>query len=48
MQNFDNKITTTEKSLKSIRGIFDKNNVENRLKEIEKLYKKKIFGKIKF
>ena len=35
MQNFDSKIISIEKTLENIRGIFDKNKVENKLKEIE-------------
>ena len=35
MQNFETKISLTEKTLNNIRGIFDKNNVKIKLKEFE-------------
>ena len=47
MENFENKLKLTEKTLKNVRGIFDKEDIENKLKDLEKLLSKKIFGKIK-
>ena len=47
MQNFENKLNNLEKNLKNIRGIFDRNKVENKIKELEIASQKKTFGKIK-
>ena len=43
MENFETILSTTEKSLNSIRGIFDKENVEVKLKELEKISLKENF-----
>ena len=45
MQNFDNKLAKSEKTLRNIRGIFDNNQVEIKLKEIEAALQQGIFGK---
>ena len=37
MQNFENRISQAEKTLNNIRGIFEKNNIHSKLKEIEKI-----------
>ena len=37
MENFDTILTVTEKSLKNIRGIFDSENIENKIKELQKI-----------
>ena len=37
MENFENILAITEKSLKNIRGIFDRENIENQNKELEKI-----------
>ena len=47
MQNFENKLISAEKSLSNIRGIFDKNNVESKLKDLEKELLKENFWKDK-
>ena len=47
MQNFENKLNSTEKTLKNIRGIFDKFQVELKLKEIEITLQKDNFWKNK-
>ena len=47
MENFETLLTTTEKSLNNIRGIFDKENVEARLKELELISSKENFWKDK-
>ena len=47
MQNFESKIITVERTLKTLGGIFERNEVEIKLKEIEVILQKKIFGKIR-
>ena len=47
MQNFESKLMIVEKTLNNIRGIFDKNKVELKLKEIEKSLLKENFWKDK-
>ena len=37
MENFETTLLASEKSLNNIRGIFDKENVEVKLKELEKI-----------
>ena len=37
MENFDTKLEVTEKSLNNIRGIFDKEKITTRIKELEKI-----------
>ena len=36
MQNFENKLAETEKTLNNIRGIFEKNKVKQKIKDLEK------------
>ena len=43
MQNFENKLISTEKSLNNIRGIFDKNKIRSKLKQIEEIVNKEDF-----
>ena len=43
MQNFENKLISTEKSLNNIRGIFDKNRIRSKLKQIEEIVNKEDF-----
>ena len=47
MQNFETKISLTEKTLNNIRGIFDKNNVKIKLKEFEEKLLQENFWKDK-
>ncbi|MDC0164505.1 peptide chain release factor 2 [Candidatus Pelagibacter bacterium] len=47
MENFDSLLTATEKSLNSIRGYLDNNNVENKLNELEQISIKENFWKDK-
>ena len=47
MENFETKLSITEKSLNNIRGIFDKENVETKIKELEKISLKENFWKDK-
>ena len=47
MENFDTLFAATEKSLNNIRGIFDKENIENKIKELEKISLKENFWKDK-
>ena len=47
MQNFETIIQMLKRSLKSVRGIFDKNNIESKVRDLENYFWKKIFGKIK-
>ena len=47
MQNFETKISLTEKTLNNIRGIFDKNNVKIRLIEFEEKLLQENFWKDK-
>ena len=35
MENFDTLLVAAEKSLNNIRGIFDNENIENKIKELE-------------
>ena len=37
MENFENILIITEKSLSNIRGIFDKEDIETKLKELEEI-----------
>ena len=48
MENFANKLETVKKASKTSGGIFDKNKVEIKLKEIEKTLQSENFGKTKF
>ena len=36
MENFEDKLTKANKSLENIGGIFEKNNIASKLKDIEK------------
>ena len=47
MENFENLLSSTEKSLENIRGIFDKEKVETKLKELEQVSLKENFWKDK-
>ena len=47
MENFESILLITEKSLGNIRGIFDKENIENKIKELDIISSKENFGKIK-
>ena len=47
MENFVSLLELTEKSLSNIRGIFDSEDVENKIKELEKISLKKNFWKDK-
>ena len=47
MENFDTLFAATEKSLNNIRGIFDNENIENKIKELEKISLKENFWKNK-
>ena len=47
MESFENKLLKVEATLKNIRGIFDKNQVEIKLDEIEKTLQKENFWKNK-
>ncbi|MDC0937736.1 peptide chain release factor 2 [Pelagibacteraceae bacterium] len=47
MQNFENKLEITVKTLNSIRGYLDKNNVETKLKELEQTLLQENFWKDK-
>ena len=47
MDNFETILNSAEKSLNNIRGIFDKENIEAKLSDLEQIINKKIFGKIK-
>ena len=47
MENFENILIITEKSLSNIRGIFDKEDIETKLKELEEISLKKDFWKDK-
>ena len=47
MENFDSILSITEKSLNSIRNIFDKENVETKIKELEQISLKENFWKDK-
>ena len=46
MQNFENRLAKTEKTLNNIRGIFDRNKVESKLEELNKTLQSENFGKI--
>ena len=41
MESFETILLTIEKSLKSIRGIFDKEQIETKIKELEQYLKRK-------
>ena len=43
MENFDNIFVASEKSLKNIRGIFDKEDVETKIRELEQVFKRKFW-----
>ena len=43
MESFENKLLKLENTLNNIRGIFEKNQVEVKLKEIEKTLQKRKF-----
>ena len=43
MENFDNILILTEKSQKILGGIFDRENVEEKIAELESISQKKIF-----
>ena len=47
MINFENKLDSIKKNLESIRGIFDKNQVEKKLKEIDITLQQENFWKDK-
>ena len=47
MENFETTLSLAEKSLNSIRGIFDREDIENKLKELEQLTLKENFWKDK-
>ena len=47
MENFETIVTATEKSLDSIRGIFDKEDVERKIKELEQISLNENFWKNK-
>ena len=47
MENFEDKILKVEKTLSNIRGIFDKNKVESKLKELDKALLNENFWKNK-
>ena len=47
MENFEAILSVTEKSLKILGGIFDKENVETKLKELEEISLKENFWKDK-
>ena len=47
MENFENILIITEKSLSNIRGIFDKEDIATKLKELEEISLKKDFWKDK-
>ena len=43
MENFESILSTTENTLNNIRGIFDKEKVEIKIKKLEEISQKKIF-----
>ena len=45
MDNFENTLNLAKKTLNNIRGIFDKENIEEKLKELEKISNDKNFWK---
>ena len=47
MENFELKIAATEKSLKNIRGIFDDNDISNRIIDLNNTLSKENFWKDK-
>ena len=47
MENFESTLAIIEKSLNNIRGIFDKENVESKIKELEQISLKENFWKDK-
>ena len=47
MENFESKISATEKSLKNIRGIFERENVSAKIQDLEKISLKENFWKDK-
>ena len=47
MDNFETILNLTEKSLNNIRGIFDKEDIDNKLKELERVSLQKDFWKDK-
>ena len=47
MENFETILNYSEKSLSNIRGIFDKENIEDKIRELEKTTLKENFWKDK-
>ena len=47
MENFENKLLIVQKVLENIRGIFDKNKIELKLKDLEEINQKENFWKDK-
>ena len=47
MENFESILSTTENSLNNIRGIFDKEKVEIKIKKLEEISQKENFWKDK-
>ena len=47
MENFESLLTVLEKSLENIRGIFDRENVETKIRELENISLKENFWKDK-
>ena len=47
MENFETILSFTERSLNNIRGYFDKENVETKIRELEKISLKENFWKDK-
>ena len=47
MENFENTLNATEKALSNIRGIFDKENIESKITELEEISSKENFWKDK-
>ena len=45
MENFETILTQAQKSLRNVRGIFDREDIQNKLKELEQLASKKDFWK---
>ena len=47
METFETTFNQAKKSLDNIRGIFDKENIENKIKELEKISSNENFWKDK-
>ena len=46
MENFESNLALIEKSLKNIRGIFDKEKIEDKITELEKnIFKRKFLAR---